>query len=634
MSQPVAPIHAAPPPSTPVAVPVAHAPMADRGRRVGVVGCDAATLAWLQRCLGQVAWVCACAPAELGPALTRRDLDAVILGPRIAATTTDTLLEVGSGRVPTLRLGAPRGHGADDEDPRLFYGLSRRISGPDVALLVGSAAHGRGLARPAAAGSIEPADLDRVLGLASQLVRAGDLATATRILVRAAEELVGASRSRCVFHHAPTGRLWSEGPDASESRATRGMVGFAARTAGAACVPRADADPRWHPELDGPDGRGSDRLLVQSIAGADGQARAVVVAARDARHPPFGARERVLLASFAERAGPMLEHLMLHIQARGTATTGGKPSGGLFRAEAVQAHTQSRHRSDVVRVSPGWVRWTYWLMIALLIVSGAYLLIGEVDQHSSGHAIVRLHDRSDVVAPLHGALVGVAVQPGQAVEAGQLLARFEDRDAQADLQRTQLAFEVQLRKRLLDPMDPTTSSAVVSLRRELLAAQQRVHDRELRAPQAGIVGDLRIRNGQHIVAGQVVMSLLHEQGVPQVMALLPGGDRPQLQPGMPIRLEFPGFRYAYQTIEITEVGREVIGPTEARRFLGPQVADSLELAGPLVLVRGTLPGDGFVADGHRYAYHDGMLANAEIRLHRESLIEALFPPLKQLLGHD
>ena len=81
------------------------------------------------------------------------------------------------------------------------------------------------------------------------------------------------------------------------------------------------------------------------------------------------------------------------------------------------------------------------------------------------------------------------------------------------------------------------------------------------------------------------------------------------------------------------VGDEVIGPTEVRRFLGPTLADSLALTGPVLLVEAQLPAPTFVVDDERYRYHEGMPVVAEVRVESESLLEMLVPALRGVIPH-
>lgn len=141
---------------------------------------------------------------------------------------------------------------------------------------------------------------------------------------------------------------------------------------------------------------------------------------------------------------------------------------------------------------------------------------------------------------------------------------------------------------------------------------------------------MRVREGQHLAAGDTVATLLRAGSAPYLVALLPGSDRPQLRPGMLLRFEVTGYRYAYQQLEIEAVAEQVIGPAEARRYLGPQSADSVPLDSSVVLVRARLPAESFRVGDDVLRYHDGMSGRAEARLRSEPILVTLLPWLERI----
>ena len=54
------------------------------------------------------------------------------------------------------------------------------------------------------------------------------------------------------------------------------------------------------------------------------------------------------------------------------------------------------------------------------------------------------------------------------------------------------------------------------------------------------------------------------------------------------------------------------------------------LAGPVVVVKATLPTGDFEADGQTFQYHDGMAGAADVRVRSERIIYALLPGLRRL----
>jgi membrane fusion protein (multidrug efflux system) len=224
----------------------------------------------------------------------------------------------------------------------------------------------------------------------------------------------------------------------------------------------------------------------------------------------------------------------------------------------------------------------------------------------------------------------VHVEPGQRVAAGQVLARFHSVEQSKEVARLEQEFALQLRNRMLDPGDDAAIASVKALRVELDRARASLDERVVRAPEAGVVSDVRPRPGQRLAPGDTILALVDDDSELDVVALLPGADRPQLRAGMTVRLELPGYRYAYQTLTIDRVGTEVVGPGEARRVLGQQLADAVAISGSVVVVRGRLASREFEAGGKRYRFHDGMQARAEVRVRSRTILATLIPGLEEM----
>lgn len=75
-----------------------------------------------------------------------------------------------------------------------------------------------------------------------------------------------------------------------------------------------------------------------------------------------------------------------------------------------------------------------------------------------------------------------------------------------------------------------------------------------------------------------------------------------------------------------------MGPAEALRAVGAELAGAFEVTGPIVLVHARLLGDTLRARGNQYRLHHGMPARAEIGLERERLLFAWLPGLRGALG--
>jgi multidrug resistance efflux pump len=306
----------------------------------------------------------------------------------------------------------------------------------------------------------------------------------------------------------------------------------------------------------------------------------------------------------------------------------------IFREEALRHHEGAQQEGDVLRISPSWTRWTYWTLLGLLAAALAYSLLGTLPEYATGPAVVKVDGQSQLTVDAPGIVSSVEVRPGQRVEAGQALIRFRSEAETVSLERIQREFELQLIRVLRDPSDESARQALTSLRAEREQAEAREQARTLRAPQAGVVSGLRIRRGQYVTPGESVVSLVGDDVAVSLVALMPGGYRPTLEPGRPLRVELDGFNHEYHTFTIESVGDQILGPAEVRRFLGPEISDALQLNGPLVLVRARLPSSTFTSNGKTFNYFDGMLARADARVREERILVALIPGLKGALGHE
>jgi multidrug efflux pump subunit AcrA (membrane-fusion protein) len=302
------------------------------------------------------------------------------------------------------------------------------------------------------------------------------------------------------------------------------------------------------------------------------------------------------------------------------------PSGGLFRKEALDAHLGSRGEGEVLRLAPRWAGWTFSLLVAAFIFALAYAIVGTVDEYASGIGIVRVQGRREMTARLTGTVSAVEAQPGQRVKAGQVLARFHGDEA--ELERLSHEYDLQLVKVLDAPTDQAARARLTEIRSAREQARAQVDERLIKAPVDGVVSDVRVQPGKLVEAGSTVLSLVPDDARFEIIAVLPGNYRPRLKPGMPLRLQMMGFAHSYSEVTINNIGDQVVGPAEIRRFLPTELADTLPIQGPVVLVTAQLPSQTFEAEGKTYDYFDGMQGVAEARIQSKSILVTLLPGLE------
>ena len=234
-----------------------------------------------------------------------------------------------------------------------------------------------------------------------------------------------------------------------------------------------------------------------------------------------------------------------------------------------------------------------------------------------------MRDRVEVAARTAGNVAAVTATAGTRVEARAVLVRLDDDAQAAEVAQLERELDARLRDRLLAPSDQAAGEAVARVRLELERARAALDERLVRAPVGGVVGAVRVRPGQRVEPGDVVSSIADATGAVEVVAFLPGSDRPRVQPGQRMRLALTGYRDGNQDLTVGAVAGEAMGPEEARRYLG-RIAGDVQLRGPVVLVRADL-GAEFVADRVRYRYIDGMSGTVEVKVATERVLDALLP---------
>lgn len=311
-----------------------------------------------------------------------------------------------------------------------------------------------------------------------------------------------------------------------------------------------------------------------------------------------------------------------------------EPASDLFRKEALEYHQGSPDAAgSVLRLSPAWLRWSYWLLVVVALGAAVFATVGTVHEYAEGPAVIRVQGRTDLTAKTSGTVASVEVAPGQRVAPGMVLVRFYTAEEAGELERISRELELQLIKTLRDPSDKVARQAQTSLLAQRERAESRLEERLIRAPHAGVASDIRIRAGQALSPGDTILSLIGEQTRFTLVAMLPGRYRPMLRPGMPLRLELAGFKYEYQNLAIDSVGNEVVGPAEVKRFLGQELADTVAVHEPVILVQARLPQSSFTADGKTFSYYDGMQGTADARVRAESVLVTLVPGLKALFDN-
>ncbi len=482
---------------------------------------------------------------------------------------------------------------------------------------------------PTAVDAVPPADRGR--GKIGAALRRVAMQPSTRdssgVMARELAQLIDADRARCLYVDAEAATLAYEADEPGDDFEVEGLLGLAGealRRGVCLAVERAGDAPQYCAAVDDLGLGPKARLLVQPVHGAE-ELHAVWIAARDGRGAPFDARERAIAADFAAACGPLLDALSWGLEAQPVAS-----EASVFRPEAIDAHRRRRDRGHVVRVHSPWVNIVYWIIVAFFAAAAVYLCVGRVGEYASGVAVVVADERSDALAELSGVLEAVVVEPGERVQAGQVVAQLRDEGARAELAALQHQFDRRLIERLMDPRDAVAGQALVELSARREQAERAVERHSIRAPRSGVAGEVLLRSGATVAAGAPILSVVAADPEMSVLAAIPAARRPLIELGDRARVSLAGHRGVRLELPIVEVGDEALGPGAAARRLGSLLGDAVPITTAVVFVRVALPSEGFVIDGVTHRFHHGMAATVDIEVRSESLLISLFPGLERI----
>jgi membrane fusion protein (multidrug efflux system) len=306
----------------------------------------------------------------------------------------------------------------------------------------------------------------------------------------------------------------------------------------------------------------------------------------------------------------------------------------IFRQEAIEALEKPKLEGAPLHLLPGWTKVAYWFVVAMVVGGIVYASLTSVNDYAQGPAVVRVNGRLDLTTSTGGTAMDVPVKQGDRVREGQVLVRFFTGLEQQELDHINREFELMLVRLLQDPNNDGARHSLSSLRAQRELGLTRIRARSVVSPRAGVISNLRVRQGQSVAPGEIVMTLVDEETSSySVAALVPGQYRPMLKVGMPLRFELEGYPHVYSKVPIEWVGNEAVGPSEIRRYLGDEVSDTLPVQGSLVLVRARLQERTFRFDGKSYQYYDGIPGRVDVATRSTRLILMLFPMLREVFSN-
>jgi membrane fusion protein (multidrug efflux system) len=457
---------------------------------------------------------------------------------------------------------------------------------------------------PAAAAASPPAGVPhnpRVAELARHVAMQRTIEDADVVLSRGLAELLSAKRVQIIYRHPDTGRPFGR----NRSGVDKGCIDLAQHI----FASRRPVSPK----------NSNDFVFAFPVLSA-GEPVAVCILIRAAHtQKPFALADANLAAVLSTHVAPTLQVLLGQFAAEEKRKQG---PAALFREEAVAFKNKGRAAGEVVRISPRWLKSTFWFMMTLAVFGIGFLVFVKVDRSSVGPALVRVQG-DQLTARVPATVSSVLVHSSQHVHKGDLLVELYSAEEIANLHQVETEYRTKLATYLLGQGDVAVRADLASTAAQRQRAISAVSQKSIRAPRDGLIRDLRVRPGMPVNPGDHIATIEQVGSMPELVAFLPGNDRPQLAEGMVVKLAVPGYQTLPVTAKVFEVGTEVVGPAEARRLLGGASADSLPIEGPVTIVRARLDSNIFADGDKEYEFHDGMPLEAEVVLESERMILAL-----------
>lgn len=223
---------------------------------------------------------------------------------------------------------------------------------------------------------------DQLLDLSVRLPMQTNIPSAAALVVQKLRESIDANYVQCFIHDAEEDTLTPA--DALENKevsysAASGLTAFAVRTGERVILERVGTDPRYDADIDNPIGTSNARFVAEPILGTGGMPLAVITAMRSEQSPQFSARDLRFIHSVAECAAPAFSQLVLQKQTQAQLTRRAAALGSnsdIFRQEALEYHIRSwDQQGDVIKTLPAWLRTSYWIVLALVLIGLAGLAL-------------------------------------------------------------------------------------------------------------------------------------------------------------------------------------------------------------------------------------------------------------------
>lgn len=351
----------------------------------------------------------------------------------------------------------------------------------------------------------------------------------------------------------------------------------------------------------------------------------VIQLVRNVRQPAFGTAEHITMAAIARESAAVLHHLVVqHLQGKIEQQADKK---SLYRPEALQYHRKKGSEGVVAELSPKWTRRAYPFLLVTMLVAIIAGLVVRVPTYSSGFGIVR-RASTPVTSLAQGNVEAIYAQRGDTVKKGDRLAKLSSPKEEGDYAQVKTEWSQAQDNYLFDDQDEQARKQVKAATTALVHAQGILDQRYVYATADGVVSDIHTDEGKAVQPGQELMRIIKPGTKPEILAFLPSTDRPRVKHDMKLQVGVEGFKLKRPRLAIDNISEDVVGPSDIRRMVGQEVADTLKLPNEgvsFMVVKGTFESDKFKSGHKIYELHDGMPAKVEIEIDTKPFLAEVFP---------
>ncbi|NVB39686.1 biotin/lipoyl-binding protein [Pseudenhygromyxa sp. WMMC2535] len=254
-----------------------------------------------------------------------------------------------------------------------------------------------------------------------------------------------------------------------------------------------------------------------------------------------------------------------------------------------------------------------------MAIAAASLMAG--DELSRGRAVLRAPGSTHLRAAAGANVESIEVAPGEAVEAGQLLARLDAPERERALSQARARAREAMLASLRSPNDAALERELRAARAEQAAAAVELAAFELRAPRVGVVSSLRAEVGARVEGGDIVATLApdaeDELAAPmELLAHFPGPASIEVGAVLKVDLAKGGRGREPALFRVVSVSRDWIDPEDPRALT--ELGRSAGLEGAphsVVAVRARLE-----RAPAGLELRDGMLGEAQLVLRERSAL--------------